>query len=325
MAGAQVAISALPASTTIASTDILVAVIGGTTKKITGGNLRAQMFGFAATDPLNCGVLTAVGNSTVTGTLGGITTLSCTTVTATNLGGTLTTAAQANITSLGTLSVLNVSGPSNIINATGAGTSAQYIAMTNNSAQFIMGVAGSAADSLFSGSPAYSVGFGSTVPAKVLTLATNNIVRLTLDTNGALTFATAASKIIPGVTSFSHRNNADTQDNFILTDAGNASVRGNLVIGGTTVSFSSAVVKILQGATSLSIRDNADTTDTILISSAGITLTRSLLTAVSVTGQAGLNIPHGVAPTSPVNGDVWSTTTTLNFRLNGVTKSITMT
>lgn len=42
------------------------------------------------------------------------------------------------------------------------------------------------------------------------------------------------------------------------------------------------------------------------------------------TGASSLRIPHGSAPTSPVDGDVWSTTTTLNFRLNGVTKSITM-
>jgi hypothetical protein len=54
--------------------------------------------------------ITVTGNSTITGTLGGVSTLTCTTVTATNLGGTLSTAAQPNVTSLGTLTSLSVSG-----------------------------------------------------------------------------------------------------------------------------------------------------------------------------------------------------------------------
>ena len=53
------------------------------------------------------------------------------------------------------------------------------------------------------------------------------------------------------------------------------------------------------------------------------TLTNKIVgTVASATGAAGLNVPAGTAPSAPVNGDVWSTTTTLNFRLNGVTKSI---
>jgi len=34
---------------------------------------------------------------------------------------------------------------------------------------------------------------------------------------------------------------------------------------------------------------------------------------------AGLNIPHGVAPTAPVNGDFWTTTAGIYSRINGVT------
>lgn len=39
----------------------------------------------------------------------------------------------------------------------------------------------------------------------------------------------------------------------------------------------------------------------------------------SATGGAGLNLPHGAAPTTPTNGDLWSTTTGLFVRLNGAT------
>lgn len=39
----------------------------------------------------------------------------------------------------------------------------------------------------------------------------------------------------------------------------------------------------------------------------------------SGTGQAPLNVPHGTAPTSPVNGDVWTTSAGFYVRVNGAT------
>lgn len=42
-------------------------------------------------------------------------------------------------------------------------------------------------------------------------------------------------------------------------------------------------------------------------------------TVASAAASAGLNIPHGTAPTAPVNGDVWTTTAGLYVRVNGVT------
>lgn len=47
---------------------------------------------------------------------------------------------------------------------------------------------------------------------------------------GALVFGTAASKIIPGATSFSHRNNADSADNLLISDAGAVTVRNGFTI-----------------------------------------------------------------------------------------------
>jgi hypothetical protein len=41
--------------------------------------------------------------------------------------------------------------------------------------------------------------------------------------------------------------------------------------------------------------------------------------------RASLNMPHGSAPTSPVNGDMWTTTAGLFIRINGVTKTVTLT
>lgn len=48
-------------------------------------------------------------------------------------------------------------------------------------------------------------------------------------------------------------------------------------------------------------------------------------TAASTTSAAGLNVAHGTAPTSPADGDMWSTTAGLFIRVNGVTKTVTLT
>lgn len=54
---------------------------------------------------------------------------------------------------------------------------------------------------------------------------------------------------------------------------------------------------------------------------AGDTMTGPLITTASITGAAGLNIPHGTAPSAPNNGDVWTTTTNISYRINGVTRT----
>lgn len=46
---------------------------------------------------------------------------------------------------------------------------------------------------------------------------------------------------------------------------------------------------------------------------------RTLRTEASTTSQASLKIPHGSAPTSPVDGDVWTTTAGLFVQVNGST------
>ncbi len=42
----------------------------------------------------------------------------------------------------------------------------------------------------------------------------------------------------------------------------------------------------------------------------------------STTGQASLTVPHGVAPSTPVNGDIWSTTSGVYIQINGVTRTL---
>jgi hypothetical protein len=47
--------------------------------------------------------------------------------------------------------------------------------------------------------------------------------------------------------------------------------------------------------------------------------TTNLILAASATGVSSLRLPHGTAPSSPVNGDIWTTTAGLFVRVNGST------
>lgn len=49
------------------------------------------------------------------------------------------------------------------------------------------------------------------------------------------------------------------------------------------------------------------------------TLTGLLLTAASTASSAGVRLPQGTAPASPSNGDVWTTSTGIYARIQGVT------
>jgi hypothetical protein len=55
---------------------------------------------------------------------------------------------------------------------------------------------------------------------------------------------------------------------------------------------------------------------------AGSTFTGLVSTPASTTTTAGLRLPHGTAPTSPVNGDIWTTTGNILWRRNGGTQTI---
>lgn len=81
-----------------------------------------------------------------------------------------------------------------------------------------------------------------------------------LTTSGTITMTAAASQFIPGATSFSHRNTANSADNLLLTDAGLATFRNTVTIssggltvsaGGLTVTGASTITGTLGGITTL--------------------------------------------------------------------------
>jgi hypothetical protein len=78
-----------------------------------------------------------------------------------------------------------------------------------------------------------------------------------------------------------------------------------------------AIGRIPTGTTSTTV-SLGDHTHSYLALSGG-TLTGKLTTVTSGTGAASLSVPHGTAPTSPANGDMWTTTSGLYVRVNGAT------
>jgi len=58
---------------------------------------------------------------------------------------------------------------------------------------------------------------------------------------------------------------------------------------------------------------------------AAATFTGLVSTPASAASSAGFRLVAGVAPTSPVNGDMWQDGTNLKIRIGGVTRTITIT
>ena len=55
---------------------------------------------------------------------------------------------------------------------------------------------------------------------------------------------------------------------------------------------------------------------------AALNLANQLVLPASTTSLSSLRVPHGVAPTSPVNGDMWTATAGTFVRINGVTRQV---
>ena len=93
---------------------------------------------------------------------------------------------------------------------------------------------------------------------------------------------------------------------WVAVAAGTATIGGS--IANTQLAFGSGA-NTIQGSANWTI------SGTVMTFASG---TR-LVTGASASAQAGLNLPHGAAPSAPVNGDLWTETTGLYARINGAT------
>ena len=144
---------------------------------------------------------------------------------------------------------------------------------------------------------------------------------LTVDT---LSYSSAVSRLIPGATSFSVRDTGNANDNLLVSNAGNVTVRGSLTVtgGGFTLTagnltitagaliFGAASSVVIPGATALSFNNNANNATNLQILDAGsvairngltITAGGETITAGNLTITAG-NLTFGAAASQIVPG-----------------------
>lgn len=126
-----------------------------------------------------------------------------------------------------------------------------------------------------------------------------------------ITMTDANSRVVPGATNFSIRDNANANDNLLVSNAGAVTMRGAATIssGGLTVTGSpditmtDAASQIVPGATSFSIRDNGNANDNLLVSNAGATTVRNGLTVsgggATITGSPDITLTDAVSRIVP--------------------------
>lgn len=123
-------------------------------------------------------------------------------------------------------------------------------------------------------------------------------------TGGTMTGAILNAVGAVGTPSISFTGDTDTGIYHVTANAFSLVTNGATVIALTPAAAAVTGTLSVSGATTL----------------AALTTTGLVSTAASVVGGAGLNIPHGTAPTSPNNGDVWTTSAGGLFaRINGAT------
>ena len=132
--------------------------------------------------------------------------------------------------------------------------------------------------------------------------------------NGAWDVVTSTSSYITSVSSpLSVTSGNLTIDLSPYAPLASPALTGNVTI---TSNSSGAALFIEQTGTGniLTLHDQASDTTFVAIDQNG-----KIGTIASTTTNAGFNVPHGTAPTSPVNGDIWTTTAGLLGRFNGTT------
>lgn len=147
--------------------------------------------------------------------------------------------------------------------------------------------------------------------------------------NGQLWFSVAGARFrtrIAGATyNFAHVEDIGTT---IQSYNNNLTILGSVTpVADRSIYWSNTTTAVSYPVTTFArtILDDLDATAARATLSAvnitGDTLTGPLIFPVANTTQPSLRIPHGTAPSAPTNGDIWSTTAGLLYRINGSTKT----
>jgi hypothetical protein len=213
-----------------------------------------------------------------------------------------------------TLAVADISGAAPLASPTFSGTFTTT-GTTTNIANSI------AAQSIFIGS-----GTTTTGNTKTIGIGTNgnpgSTTNITLGTTGGTTNITLNGNT-NGVTQTAGNSTTLLATTAFVTTADNlkADIASPALTGNVTITSNSTgpALFIQQSGTGniLTLHDQVADTTFVAIDQNG-----KINTIPSVTASAGFNIPHGVAPTSPVNGDIWTTNASIQWRANGATRTI---
>jgi hypothetical protein len=198
---------------------------------------------------------------------------------------TLSTAAQPNVTSLGTLTGLSTTGAINLVSS----AVVRHLIQISGGGGLQVSPTADALDTNF-----YWLNSLSAVKASL------DMASGAFETAGLVT-ASAGVTVLSGGT-----------ERFKVTESG-----GN-----------AAVTVGVSGGNALYLTcDNGTGNPSISLVGSGslINVTVPLVTIASASGIAGFRVPHGAAPSSPVNGDLWTTTAGLFVQIDGVTKTVTLT
>jgi Protein of unknown function (DUF2793) len=105
---------------------------------------------------------------------------------------------------------------------------------------------------------------------------------------------------------------------FTLRDAGDTTKAATFSLSGITTGTTRSFT-LPNSSGELALLSGAQTFTGVKTFSAPVTL------AAATAGGASLNVPHGVAPATPVNGDLWTTTGGVFARVNGATVDLAAT
>lgn len=82
------------------------------------------------------------------------------------------------------------------------------------------------------------------------------------------------------------------------------------------------VMYLNYGAAGWSIRNSGSTVKIFIDNAGQTTFYNSIIAPAATTSIPSIRIPHGTAPSSPTNGDIWTTTTSFMARLNGTSVNL---
>jgi hypothetical protein len=256
----------------------------------------------------------------ITRSTGGITTSSSIT------GGGFIFAASASQIGWSTRSALQSAVDGNIMISNNAATSfgllqlggstSSYPAIKRSSAAIAIRLADDSGDAAFSAA-------GATFSGNIIPSSDNNFSLGSLSTkrwsnvySAEFVFPDSAGTAYAGGIGYDTTNSLlqfKTSGNVVQASL---KATGIFVLGsGVTASFPA----LKRSGTTVAHRLADDSADAP-ISAAGATFSGKVVTPASTTGSASVNVPHGTAPTSPVNGDIWTTTSGLAVQINGATQ-----